>query len=691
MTITQFEDIEAWKLGRELTRAIYRVSKAGEFARDFALRDQVRRAAVSITSNIAEGFERGGNREFMQALAIAKGSAGEVRSQLYVALDESYIDEVVFTDLQEQCLRVSRVLAGFIQFLQRTPLAGPKFRGTPRRCTKEPETRNQKPETLSSFFITTAIDYTNGAPHIGHAYEKVLADVLARYHRLKGDEVFFLTGVDQHGQKVQQSAEKQGVAPQKFVDGITAKFVALWEKLNVRYDGWAATTAPSHKDCVRAILQRLWDDQGADGQSQWIYRKSEGGYYSVRQEQFLTDKERGADGEFGPEWQPVEFREEENFYFRLLEHKQWLLDLIDARSQAGKPLVVPEFRVGELRNAVEKLEGDLCISRPAARLKWGIPFPESFGAGFVTYVWFDALVNYISFAPSYDPAPARPPEAFLRLWRSIVHVIGKDIMIPAHGVYWPIMLKALGFADEEIPALLVHGWWNIKTKSGESEKMSKTLGNVVDPDVLADKYGAEAVRYYLMSDISTGKDSDFSEERLVQRFNTDLANSLGNLLNRTLNMVAKYREGILKRRDAETQRPDFVQTGTDGYVASIDAAASEPLLHSAIDHAIHIAVGCNQLIDAEKPWALAKDVAQAERLDAVLYTLAESLRIVAILLSPILPKAAQGIFDQLNWKTDLSGQEERFRLADAVWGGLPDGHQLGKPTPLFPRIEAPAA
>ncbi|MEI9893389.1 MAG: methionine--tRNA ligase [Chthoniobacter sp.] len=535
------------------------------------------------------------------------------------------------------------------------------------------------------------MDYTNGAPHIGHAYEKVLADVLARYHRLKGDEVFFLTGVDQHGQKVQQSAEKQGVAPQKFVDGITAKFVALWEKLNVRYDGWAATTAPSHKDCVRAILQRLWDDQGADGQSQWIYRKSEGGYYSVRQEQFLTDKERGADGEFGPEWQPVEFREEENFYFRLLEHKQWLLDLIDARSQAGKPLVVPEFRVGELRNAVEKLEGDLCISRPAARLKWGIPFPESFGAGFVTYVWFDALVNYISFAPSYDPAPARPPEAFLRLWRSIVHVIGKDIMIPAHGVYWPIMLKALGFADEEIPALLVHGWWNIKTKSGESEKMSKTLGNVVDPDVLADKYGAEAVRYYLMSDISTGKDSDFSEERLVQRFNTDLANSLGNLLNRTLNMVAKYREGILKRRDAETQRPDFVQTGTDGYVASIDAAASEPLLHSAIDHAIHIAVGCNQLIDAEKPWALAKDVAQAERLDAVLYTLAESLRIVAILLSPILPKAAQGIFDQLNWKTDLSGQEERFRLADAVWGGLPDGHQLGKPTPLFPRIEAPAA
>jgi methionyl-tRNA synthetase len=337
------------------------------------------------------------------------------------------------------------------------------------------------------FFITTAIDYTNGAPHIGHAYEKVLADVLARYHRLKGDDVFFLTGVDQHGQKVQQSAEKQGVAPQAFVDGITAKFLALWEKLNVRYDCWAATSASSHKECVRAILQRLWDDKGADGQSKWIYRKTEGGWYSVRQEQFLTDKERGADGEFGPEWQPVEFREEENFYFRLLDHKQWLLDLIDKRSAAGKPLVVPDFRVAELRNAVEKLEGDLCISRPAARLQWGIPFPESFGAGFVTYVWFDALVNYVSFAPGYDAAAARPPEEFLRRWRGILHVIGKDILIPAHGVYWPIMLKSLGFADEEVPTLLVHGWWNIKGKGGESEKMSKTLGNVVDPDILADK------------------------------------------------------------------------------------------------------------------------------------------------------------------------------------------------------------
>src|SRR5215210_2434173 len=197
------------------------------------------------------------------------------------------------------------------------------------------------PET---FFITTAIDYTNGAPHIGHAYEKVLADVLARYHRLKGDEVFFLTGVDQHGQNVQQSAEKEGVPPQQFVDGVTQQFIALWDKLDVRYDRWAATTDPLHKQCVQKILQRLWDDKDpTTGESRWLYRKSEGGWYSVRQEQFLTDKDRGPDGEFGPEWGQVEFREEENFYFRLAEHKQWLLDLIDKRSRESCPLVVPDF------------------------------------------------------------------------------------------------------------------------------------------------------------------------------------------------------------------------------------------------------------------------------------------------------------------------------------------------------------
>ena len=381
-----------------------------------------------------------------------------------------------------------------------------------------------------TFYITTAIDYTNAAPHIGHAYEKVLADVIARYHRLKGDDVFFLTGVDQHGQKVQQSAEKAGVPPQQFVDEITQKFVALWEKLDVRYDGWAATTDPVHKKCVQGMLQRFWDEKK-------IYKDKQAGYYSVRQEQFLTDKERGPDGEFGPEWGQVEHREEENYYFKLAEHKDWLLDFLKSHPDC----VTPDFRQTELVNAVEKLSGDLCISRPKSRLSWGIELP--FDPDYVNYVWFDALTNYISFI-GYDPAAkdfAAQPAEFRDKWPAL-HIIGKDILIPAHGIYWPIMLHALGFPDEQMPKLLVHGWWNIS-----GAKMSKSLGNVVDPDALADKYGAEALRYYLMSDIATGKDADFSEERLISRYNTDLANSLGNLLNRTLNMTAKYREGRFDR------------------------------------------------------------------------------------------------------------------------------------------------
>ena len=494
-----------------------------------------------------------------------------------------------------------------------------------------------------SFFITTAIDYTNGAPHIGHAYEKVLADVLARYHRLKGDDVFFLTGVDQHGQKVQQSAEKQGVEPQQFVDGITAKFVALWKKLEVEYTAWAATTDPLHKECVRANLQRLWDDHDpATGESRWLYKKTERGWYSVRQEQFLTDKERGPDGEFGPEWGQVEEREEENFYFRLKGHKQWLLDFIDRRSAEGRPFVVPEFRVAELRNAVEKLEVDLCVSRPASRLRWGIPFPESFGTGFVTFVWFDALVNYISFVPGHDPnysqrtqqpADGKAPGAlsFQDLVATTATSSARDIMIlrPRRLIASPLRSKALGFADEEMPTLLVHGWWNIS-----GAKMSKSLGNVVDPDLLADKYGAEAVRYYLVSDIATGKDSDFSEERLIQRFNTDLANSIGNLLNRSLNMAAKYRGGVLSKvvlpimGDAPEQKiAEFVnlyRRGFDGAEESVSERVKiafapfqvSAALEAVFDAKLGLASRCNLLIENEAPWKLAKDPTQAERLDA---------------------------------------------------------------------------
>ena len=528
-----------------------------------------------------------------------------------------------------------------------------------------------------TFFITTAIYYTNSSPHVGHAYGMVLADVIARYHRLKGENVFFLTGVDQHGQKVQQSAAKAGVPPAEFVKGITQQFLDLSKKLNVQYDDWAETTQDRHKKVVRGILQRLFDE----GQ---IYKDKQAGYYSVRQEQFLTDKERGPDGEFGPEWGEIEFREEENYYFKLSQHKDWLLSYLDHRKDA----VIPDFRQTELRNAAEKLSGDLCISRPKSRLDWGIELP--FDKDFVTYVWFDALTNYISFA-GYDPtvgeADSFPyksqPREFLDRWPAL-QIIGKDILVPAHGIYWLIMLHAIGFPDDQMPQLLVHGWWNLR-----GAKMSKSVGNVVDPLVLADKYGAEALRYYLMSDIATGQDADFSEERLLERYDSDLANNLGNLLNRSLTMTQKYRNGILKKptgsesaglqREAESwvKYCDWWQRELDNL--SINAGIAIPFVYAS---------GCNEFIEANKPWSLAGDAASADLLDRVLYTLAESLRIIAILISPVLPQAAHGIFDQLNWKMELSGKEERFSLADAEWGKLPDGHVVGKPVPLFPRIEA---
>src|SRR5438477_6200574 len=529
-----------------------------------------------------------------------------------------------------------------------------------------------------TFFITTAIDYTNSAPHIGHAYEKILADVIARYHRRKGENVFFLTGDEQHRQKVRQSAEKEGVPPEQSVAGVTEQFIALWDKLDVRYDAWAATTDPLHKKCVQGMLQRLFHEGK-------IYKDKQVGFYSVRQEQFLTDKDRNEAGEFGPEWREVEQREEENYYFKLNEHKEWLLQFL--RSHPN--FVSPSFRQTELINAAEKLSGDLCISRPKSRLSWGIELP--FDRDYVNYVWFDALTNYISFI-GYDPTRSSISDqssTFRDKWPAL-HVIGKDIMVPAHGIYWPIMLHALGFPDDQMPTLLVHGWWNIS-----GAKMSKSLGNVVDPDALIEKYGAEALRYYLTSDIVTGQDADFSEERLVERYNSDLANKVGNLLNRTLTMAAKYcTEGLqMPPKDVIYGDPGAAYEGpfcarikalTETYNAYFeDLNRADPCL--AMMQPIEMAVQCNRFIEVKAPWKIAK-VGGTQNND-VLYTLAESLRIIGILLSPVLPKAAHGIFDQLNWKMELSGKEERFRLEDAKWGGLPDGHVVGKPVPLFPRIE----
>jgi methionyl-tRNA synthetase len=525
-----------------------------------------------------------------------------------------------------------------------------------------------------TFFITTAIDYTNSPPHIGHAYEKVLADVITRYHRLKGEKVFFLTGVDQHGQKVQQSAAKAGVAPAEFVKGITQKFVDLWKKLDVKYDEWAETTSERHKKVVQGILQRLFDA----GQ---IYKDKQAGYYSVRQEQFLTDKERGPDGEFGPEWGQVEFREEENYYFKLSQHKEWLLRYLDNRKDA----VIPDFRQTELRNAVERLSGDLCISRPKSRLDWGIELP--FDKDFVTYVWFDALTNYISFA-GYDPSLSTfssQPSTFRDKWPAL-QIIGKDILIPAHGIYWLIMLHAIGFPDEPMPQLLVHGWWNLG-----GAKMSKSAGNIIDPLVLADKYGAEALRYYLMRGIDTGQDSEFSEERLAEYYNTRLANNVGNLLNRTLNMLHRYCGGVvpLDHDQARVREPrvlPFLEENNhdEGSHDLYRFWMNEHRPVGALEGIELVASSCNELIEQRAPWLLAKDSGKRGELEAILALLADSVRTIAMRLSPVMPNAGDAMLNQLDPNKAIP---RNFDLGDIRDARLREGHKVGKPVPLFPRIE----
>jgi methionyl-tRNA synthetase len=529
------------------------------------------------------------------------------------------------------------------------------------------------------FNLTTAIDYTNGSPHIGHAYEKVLADVIARYRRLRGDEVYFLTGVDQHGQKVQQTAEKEGVHPATFVKRTTKKFSSLWEKLGVKYDGWAETIDDRHKACVGKILQDLKDK----GQ---LYKKSKKDLYSVRQEQFLTDRDRNEQGEFGPEWGEVVEIEEENWYFKLSEHAEWLKGFLETTPD----FIIPTFRKSEVANALERSPGlDLCISRPKSRLRWGIEFP--FDPEYVTYVWFDALINYISFAGYLSEDGGLPD--FAKLWsendRRTVHIIGKDILVPAHGIYWPIMLHAMGFPDDKIPQILVHGWWNIR-----GEKMSKSLGNIVDPNELADKFGAEAVRYYLVRDIITGKDSDFDLDRLVMLFNTELANALGNLCNRALNMSQSFTDGVILTT-GETTEEDLelrksLAESIEDYRAAMDDYDISRGLEAINRHVVH----CNGYAERMKPWELNKawktsnDPAVKERVGTILYHLAESVAHAAVLLSPVIPDATSKLASQL-----ALPELGELKLSDLVWGLLPDGHTIGKPKPVFPRIviEDPAS
>ncbi len=517
------------------------------------------------------------------------------------------------------------------------------------------------------FYITTAIFYVNGRPHLGNAYEMVLGDVLARARRSLGQQTWFLTGLDEHGQKVQQAALAEGKTPGGYCDDMARVWQGLAGKLGLSNDDFVRTTQPRHQQAVQAILARFH----AEGH---LYKAIYEGFYSTREETFLTDKDRRPDGTFDPSWGEVVRLQEENYYFRLKDHQQWLIQHIERNPS----FVAPDHRrnevLGFLKNNV--LE-DLCISRPAARLNWGIPLP--FDPNYVTYVWLDALCNYISVPAAAGDAGvpeylrAQPPAATASaqsgsvLWPADIHLIGKDI-VKFHAVYWPIMLKAMGAA---LPRqVLVHGWWQ---KDGQ--RMSKSTGNVVDPAAVIDEWGVDACRFYLLRELDIGPDGNWTDAGFQARYSGELANGLGNLVNRSLSMLKRYRDGAVPPV-ANELAPEAEKVAAD-----FRALLQGNRLQGALLSIWSLVARANQYVDHTAPFKLAKDPAKARRLDEVLYNLAEVCRILAVLLWPFLPETASKIYAQLG----LAGAPDQF--AAARWAGLQPGHKIGSPSPLFPKKE----
>ena len=512
------------------------------------------------------------------------------------------------------------------------------------------------------FYITTAIDYVNGQPHLGHAYEKIITDVIARARRSLGQEVFFLTGLDEHGQKVQQAAQADGKTPQAYCDGLAADWQAFAQKLELTNNDFVRTTSARHKDFVQAILTKLH----TAGE---FYQKTYEGFYSAKEETFLTEKDRRPDGTFDPSYGEVVKIQENNYWFKLKAHQQWLIDYLEANPS----FVQPDYRRNEVLGFLKNNElEDLCISRPLARLNWGIPLP--FDKDYVTYVWFDALVNYISVpaahgdkavlaaTPNFSPQTS---DSRLDLWPADIHVIGKDIL-KFHAVYWPIMLKAMGLPLPK--QILVHGWWQ---KDGA--KMSKSTGNVVDPVAVIAEWGVDAFRFYVVRELAIGPDGNWTDTGFKSRYQAELANGLGNLVNRSLSMLKRYRNGIVPARHDELA-PDTAKV-----VADTQALLEQSDLQGALQSIWQLVNRANQYVDQTKPFSLAKDPAQAQRLDEVLYNLSESCRVLAVLLWPFIPGTATRIYAQLG----VPGSPDKFSAAS--WGGLQAEHTISDPAPLFPR------
>ena len=507
---------------------------------------------------------------------------------------------------------------------------------------------------MKSFYITTAIDYVNGSPHLGHAYEKVLTDVIARFRRLMGDKVHFLTGVDEHGQKVQQSARKRGIPPQQFCDEVSQEFRNLCTRLNISNDDFIRTTEPRHKAVVRDALQKLFD-RGE------IYRADYKGFYSTRQEQFLQEKDRLPNGAWPEIFGEVTEITESNYFFKLKAYQPWLIEFL----QQNENFIFPRYRQKQVLEFLKEPLNDLCISRPRERLEWGISLP--FDENYVTYVWFDALLNYYSAVVEKG------------LWPADFNVIGKDILVPPHAVYWPIMLKAMGLPPPK--SLLVHGWW---LQSGQ--KMSKSAGNAVNPLDLIDQFGADAFRYFLIREMNVGQDSEFTLELFLSRYNSDLANDLGNLVNRTLNMTNRFGGGVLPAaeivEDPERELHElWEKTRTEAL-----PLCEGMQFHSALDRAFTFIKAINAYIEKRAPWKLGKSTEAADqaRLRTSLATMAESLRLGSTLIQMVMPTTTQKIHAALGY-TPGSGWADEL-----VWGSRLTGCKVEAGLVLFPRPQ-PAA